>query len=215
VSCRSSAAGRRLCRAHNSWITGRPRPHGRRGFCNRGEPVVRCPTESNSAASNIALARFDFRIIRAMPSSGRPCQDGRVRGEALVRCLAGGPPLSRLRQRDAADSDCCSGLSPAGHAPGRSLARSGRLRARKAPRRSRVAHTPPREALCRPQRQLRVVPTPAPSRGCRSRRVTRRVVLVVRGRTSAAPARRAARCGAKPSCTSERNQPTRRHGKRA
>jgi hypothetical protein len=36
ASCRSCAGGRRLCRAHKSWITGRPPPRGRRGFCNRG-----------------------------------------------------------------------------------------------------------------------------------------------------------------------------------
>jgi hypothetical protein len=40
ASCRSSAGGRRLCRAHKSWVTGRARPHGRRDFCNRGEPIA-------------------------------------------------------------------------------------------------------------------------------------------------------------------------------
>ena len=38
-------------------------------------------------------------------------RDAWVRGVALVRCLAGGRLLSRLRQRDAAGSDYCSGLS--------------------------------------------------------------------------------------------------------
>jgi hypothetical protein len=40
ASCRSSAGGRRLCRAHKSWVTGRARPHGRRDFFNRGEPIA-------------------------------------------------------------------------------------------------------------------------------------------------------------------------------
>ena len=31
---------------------------------------------SNSAASDVDLARFDLRIIRAMQSSGRPRHDG-------------------------------------------------------------------------------------------------------------------------------------------
>jgi hypothetical protein len=40
ASCRSSAAGRRLWRAHNSWITGQPLPHDRRDFCNRCSAVT-------------------------------------------------------------------------------------------------------------------------------------------------------------------------------
>jgi hypothetical protein len=34
------------------------------------------PYRSNSAASDIDLARFGLRIIRAMRSSGRPRHDG-------------------------------------------------------------------------------------------------------------------------------------------
>ena len=34
------------------------------------------PHRSNSAASDVDLARFDVRIIRAMQSSGRPRHDG-------------------------------------------------------------------------------------------------------------------------------------------
>ena len=34
------------------------------------------PHRSNSAASDVDLAWFDVRIIRAMQSSGRPRQDG-------------------------------------------------------------------------------------------------------------------------------------------
>ena len=52
--------------------------------CGRGAPVVRWPTESDSAASDVDPARFDLRIIRAMQSSGRPRHDGWVRGKALL-----------------------------------------------------------------------------------------------------------------------------------
>ena len=34
------------------------------------------PDRSNSAASDVDLARFDLRIIRAMQSSGHPRPDG-------------------------------------------------------------------------------------------------------------------------------------------
>ena len=43
------------------------------------------PYRSNSAASDVDLARFDLRIIRAMRSSGHPQPDGRARGIGLVR----------------------------------------------------------------------------------------------------------------------------------
>jgi len=62
ASCRSSAGGRRLCRAHISWITGRPRPHGRRDFCNRGNHEARFQHKRDqrwTIATAVALALED------------------------------------------------------------------------------------------------------------------------------------------------------------
>ena len=53
ASCRSSGGGRWLYRAHNSWITGRPRPRGRRDDCNRGIAV----TPSREAARSHSRGR--------------------------------------------------------------------------------------------------------------------------------------------------------------
>jgi hypothetical protein len=39
---------------------------------------------SNSAASDVDLARFDLRVVPAIQSSGRPRPDGLVRGDAVT-----------------------------------------------------------------------------------------------------------------------------------
>ena len=51
---------------------------------------------SSSAASDVDLARFDLRIIRAMQSSGRPRPHGWVRGIAQARSAT--PPKTGLRE---------------------------------------------------------------------------------------------------------------------
>ena len=70
---RSCVRSRRLCGAHNSAVAGGHENAVDSATATVGEPVVGCP--SNGAASDVDLARFDFRIIRAMQSSGRPRQD--------------------------------------------------------------------------------------------------------------------------------------------
>ena len=50
----------------------------------RGEPAARCPTKADSAASDVRLARFGLRIIRAMQPSAARGKTARVRGDGLA-----------------------------------------------------------------------------------------------------------------------------------
>jgi hypothetical protein len=110
-------------------------------------------------------------------------RDAWVRGVALVRCPAGRRLLSRLRERDAAGSDCCSGLYPRGSRVGAvACSQPPGCEPEQALRRSRVTGASPREAaLLLPRRPLRAAPTPASPRRCtRLARAARRVILVQR-----------------------------------
>jgi hypothetical protein len=60
-----------------------------------GRTSSQMPYRSNRAASDVDLARFDLRIIRAMQSSGHPRHDGWVRGVAVT--LSGEAALSHSR----------------------------------------------------------------------------------------------------------------------
>ena len=137
----------------------------------------------SSAASDVGLAPFGLRIIRAMqPSAAR----GETAECVALRSSGVWPAdvcFSRLRQRDAAGSDCCSGLSPRVVRRRRRLLTAAGCEPEQALRRSRVAAASPREAaLLLPRRQLRAAPTLASSRGCTGlARAARPVVLVRSG----------------------------------
>ena len=80
ASRRSCVSSRRLCGAHNSAIGGRSRAFSRRGYRNRGEPVVRRPTE--------AIARRPTATSRGSTcASSGPCSRPPAHGRT-AECVA-------------------------------------------------------------------------------------------------------------------------------
>ena len=81
ASCRSCAGGRRLCRAHKSWITGRPPPRSRRDFCNRG--IAQARSGGSDARPTRKMSCPGWRVTRGGEGGRSSASNGVVGARGL------------------------------------------------------------------------------------------------------------------------------------